>query len=198
MSTKIFRICIIGAGFVGMKHASAYSMLANTKMQIACDSNIENASKMAKRYKFQRTETSWEKAVSDEEVDIVCICVPNHMHYDIAKAAIENGKYVVCEKPLGMNSTDSSKLAELASAHFLKTSCCYNLVYTPAIQHIKSIIDKGELGDLVCFRGAYDNDRLADSDALFEWRMNKTISRGGAICDLGLNIISVSQYLLVQ
>lgn len=190
-----FRICVIGAGFVGMKHASAYSALHNTKMQVVCDSNMANARMMAERYKFQKVETDWRKAVSDEEVDIVCICVPNHMHFDIAREAILAGKYVVCEKPLGMNSEESSELAVLAENKKIKTACCYNLIHAPAIQYIKSIIDKGEMGELVCFRGAYDNDRLSDPDVLFEWRMNKKISEGGSICDLGLNIIAVSQYL---
>ena len=195
LKNKELRICMVGAGFVGMKHAAVYSALYNTKMQIACDSNIINATKMAERFRFQKVETDWRKAVSDDNVDIVCICVPNHMHFDIAKEALLAGKYVVCEKPLGMNSKESTTLSLLAKEKGIKTSCCYNLVYTPAIQYIKSIVKNGELGELVCFRGAYDNDRLANPNSAYEWRMNKKISKGGAICDLGLNIIAVSQYL---
>lgn len=76
MKNKELRICMVGAGFVGMKHAAVYSALYNTKMQIACDSNITNATKMAERFRFQKVETDWRKAVSDNDVDIVCICVP--------------------------------------------------------------------------------------------------------------------------
>lgn len=139
MKNKELRICMVGAGFVGMKHAAVYSALYNTKMQIACDSNIINATKMAERFRFQKVETDWRKAVSDDNVDIVCICVPNHMHFDIAKEALLAGKYVVCEKPLGMNSKESTTLSLLAKEKGIKTSCCYNLVYTPAIQYIKSM-----------------------------------------------------------
>lgn len=195
LKNKELRICIVGAGFVGMKHAAVYSALRNTKMQIACDSNITNATMMAERFKFQKVEIDWRKAVSDDDVDIVCICVPNHMHFNIAQEALLAGKYVVCEKPLGMNSKESSALSSLAEEKGIKTSCCYNLIYTPAIQYVKSIIEKGELGELVCFRGTYDNDRLSNPNSAYEWRMNKKISKGGAICDLGLNIIAVSQYL---
>ena len=81
-------------------------------------------------------------------------------------------------------------------AHSVKTECCYNLIYAPAIQYIKSVIVRGELGKVVCFRGTYDNDRLSNPNMLFEWRMSKNISQGGSICDLGLNIIAISQYLL--
>ncbi|MBR4411736.1 MAG: Gfo/Idh/MocA family oxidoreductase [Firmicutes bacterium] len=195
MRDENLRICIIGAGFVGMKHAAAYGASKRAKLQVACDSNFDAASRMAESCGFERIECNWEKAVTAEDVDIVCICVPNHMHFKIAYAALQAGKAVVSEKPLGMNSKESEELAALAEARMAKTSCCYNLVYVPAIQYVKRLIDRGELGELVCFRGCYDNDRLADPNGLFEWRMEKKHAEGGSICDLGLNIIAVSQYL---
>ncbi len=179
-----------------MKHAAAYASLGNVEMQVVCDSNSINAQNMAGQYKFRRVEFDWKKAVSADDVDVVCICVPNHMHFEIAKAAILAGKNVVCEKPLGMNSKESAELSELAAAHSVRTKCCFNLIHAPAIQFIKAVIDRGELGDVVCFRGAYDNDRLSDPNRFFEWRMSKKISEGGSICDLGLNIIAISQFLL--
>ena len=195
MEVTEFRVCIVGAGFVGEKHAAAYAALSNIKLQVICDANIAAANKMRDSFNFYRAEKDWKKAVKADDVNIVCICVPNHLHFEIAREALEAGKHVVCEKPLGMSSEESLKLAELVKKNGLKASCCYNLVRVPAIQYIKKIIEQKELGEIVCFRGCYDNDRIANPKALFEWRMNKSVSKGGAICDLGLNIIAVSHYL---
>lgn len=196
MKKTLFRICIIGAGFVGRKHTAAYASIPNIKLQVICDSNTDAMNRIRDCFDFYRTETDWREAVKADDVDIVCICVPNHLHFEIAKEALKAGKHVVCEKPLGMNSKESCYLAELSNNCLLKTTCCYNLVQLPAIQYIKKIIQHKELGDVVCFRGSYDNDRFADPNSMFEWRMNKSVSRGGSICDLGLNIIAVSQYLI--
>lgn len=195
MSDSTYRIAIIGAGIVGRKHAAAYASLPNMKLQIVCDSNKNFAIQLTNRFRFERIETDWHKAVNASDVDIVCICVPNHLHFAIASEAIRAGKHIMCEKPLGMNCKESEELARLAADNKILASCCYNLIHIPAIQYVKRMITSGELGDLVCFRGSYDNDRLSDPNAMFEWRMCKKNAQGGSLCDLALNILSISQFL---
>lgn len=193
--SKENRICIIGSGFVGRKHAAAYATLPNAKLQVICDTNQNSAMELAALYGFERIEANWRKAVRANDVDIVCICVPNQAHFEIACEAAKMGKHICCEKPLGMNSEESENLALLVKEKNVIASCCYNLIRIPAIQYAKKILEEGNLGELVCFRGSYDNDRLVDPDALFEWRMCKRNANGGSLCDLALNILAVSQYL---
>lgn len=189
------RICIIGSGFVGRKHAAAYVSLPNVKLQVVCDTDQNSAMELAARYGFERIETNWRKAVRADDVDVVCICVPNQAHFEIASEAAKAGKHISCEKPLGMNSEESESLALLVKEKNVIASCCYNLIQIPAIQYAKKMLEEGKLGNLVCFRGSYDNDRLVDPNALFEWRMCKKNANGGSLCDLALNILSISQYL---
>ena len=195
MSKKI-KVCIIGAGFIGRKHADAFLKQKDAKLQVICDTNKDSAEVLANEYNFERIETDWKKAVQAEDVDLVCVCVPNNMHYDIVFEAIKFGKHVSCEKPLGMNSEESKKLVQQASNKDIVTNCCYNLIHIPAIKYAHEIIHSGDLGRVVCFRGTYDNDRLANPEEKFEWRMLKSNAIGGSLCDLAINILAISQYLV--
>lgn len=195
MEDKI-KVCLIGAGFVGRKHAAAYAQQNNAKLQVICDKDESSAKILAKEYGFERIETNWHKAVQTEDVDLVCICVPNNVHFEIASEAINHGKNIACEKPLGLNGAESEKLIYLAKEKGIIATCCYNIIRIPAIGYAQKIIKSGKLGKIVCFRGSYDNDRLADSDASFEWRMLKKNSEGGSLCDLAINILAISQFLV--
>ena len=178
------------------KHAAAYKNQHNVKLQIVCDINEDSAKTLAEEYGFERVETNWHKAVSAEDVDLVCICVPNNAHFNIAFEAIKHGKHVSCEKPLGLNSSESEELSKIAKEKGIIAECCYNIIRIPAITYVKKIIESGRLGRIICFRGSYDNDRLADPNASFEWRMLKKNAIGGALCDLAINILAVSQFLV--
>lgn len=188
-------VCLIGAGFIGRKHAEAYRSQRDATLCVICEKNPVLAAQFKAEYGFERAEDDWRAAVRAEDVDLVCICTPNHMHFQIAEEAVKHGKHVCCEKPLGLNGKESEHLAKLAAEKGVFTSCCYNLVHIPAISYVKKVIQTGVLGQLVCFRGSYDNDRLADPAVPFEWRMKKSVAPGGALCDLALNILSISQYL---
>ena len=195
MRNKI-RVSLIGAGFIGEKHAMAYKSQNDVKLKVICDRNESLAKILSNKYSFERVETDWHKAVSAKDIDLVCVCVPNNIHYEIVSEAIRCGKHISCEKPLGLNSDESEKLLLLGKEKEIIANCCYNIIRIPAIVHAKKIIDSGELGKFVCFRGSYDNDRLANPDAPFEWRMLKKNANGGSLCDLAINILAISQFLV--
>ena len=195
MEDKI-RVCLIGSGFIGKKYAKVYKSQNDVKLQVVCDSNENSAKALAKEYEFERVETNWHKAVSAKDVDLVCVCVPNNVHYEIVSEAIRFGKHVSCEKPLGLDSDESEKLLWLEKEKGIIANCCYNIIRIPAIVYAKKIIDSEKLGEIVSFRGSYDNDRLVNPKSPFEWRMIKKYSNGGSLCDLGINILAVSQFLV--
>lgn len=132
MKEKI-RLCLIGSGFVGKKHATAYMQQHGVKLQVVCDTNEVSARKLAEEYEFERVETNWHKAVSAEDVDLVCVCVPNNAHFEIVSEAIKHNKNISCEKPLGMNRSESEKLAKLAKKKEIIGACCYNIVRLPQL-----------------------------------------------------------------
>lgn len=195
-TSNIFKVAVIGAGFIGKKYLRAFYMNTRTHIQVICDNDMVSAIELQNTYKISRYEMHWQNVVQADDVDIVCICVPNNLHYMITDAAIRNHKHVICEKPLGQDVKESILLMELAKNYNVVVSCSYNLIRLPAIVYAKKLIESKELGELVNFYGSYYNGRLADQQALFEWRMMKKYSQGGSLNDLAINILSISQYLL--
>ena len=119
---KEIRIGLVGSGWMGKAHSSA---LADAEMlfgpdygtasfEIVADANEEAAKSAQKKIGFKRTSTDWHDVVTDPNVDLVDIATPNAFHYVVAKAALENGKNVYCEKPLSISAEESKELAELA------------------------------------------------------------------------------------
>jgi predicted dehydrogenase len=134
--------------------------------------------------------------VKDERVDVVDIATPNAFHYEIAKAALENGKHIYCEKPLTLSAKHSEELAELAKEKGVVNYVGYNNVMNPANAYIKELVDSGKLGKIVKFTGTYDQDGLLDESLPITWRHINKFSGSGSLGDLGSHLLSVSQYIL--
>lgn len=191
-----YNVAVIGLGFIGRKYLKSIYHNPKMKLQVICDSNNTAANELLSTYGITRYEQDWRNVVKAEDVDIICICTPNILHYTIAVSAIRNNKHVICEKPLGMSQQESISFGELIKNTNVQVSCAYNVIYAPAITYTKRLIDSGMLGELILFKGSYCNGRLADMNFPFEWRMSKEYSLGGSLSDLAINILAISQYLI--
>ncbi|MDO4175751.1 MAG: Gfo/Idh/MocA family oxidoreductase [Eubacteriales bacterium] len=199
---KTIRIGLVGAGFIGRSHATAYvnqcQFGSDIKIQLVVVADpVEGAAKeLAESHGFLRYTTDWHEVVTANDVDLVCICTPNSLHCEIAMEAARHGKHVNCEKPLGMNGDEAEKAAKEIEACGVIATCGFNTMKIPVIAYAKQVIDSGELGELVCFRGSYDTDGLADPNAPHAWRMLAKNSLLGSMGDLAAHVLSISQYLL--
>ena len=95
-----------------------------------------------------------------------------------------------------MNGDESEQAARAVKECGVIATCGFNTIKIPVIAYAKEIIDSGELGELVLFRGSYDTDGLADPDAPHAWRMLAKNSLLGSMGDLAAHVLSISQYLL--
>ncbi|MBL4872932.1 MAG: Gfo/Idh/MocA family oxidoreductase, partial [Rhodobacteraceae bacterium] len=102
-------IGLIGTGFMGKTHALAFGSvkavmgdLPTPRLELLCDTPLDRAQEMATQFGFERATDDWKSVVNDPRVDIVSITTPNHLHHEIALAAIAAGKHVYCEKPLSV------------------------------------------------------------------------------------------------
>jgi predicted dehydrogenase len=200
--SKTIRVGLIGAGFIGRSHATAYVNQCQfgsdikIELKVVCDPFEAAAKELAESHGFERCETDWHKVVEADDVDLVCICTPNSMHCEIAEAAARNGKAINCEKPLGMDGDESEKAAKVIKETGVIATCGFNTMKIPVIAYAKQVIDSGRLGELVSFRGSYDTDGLATPDAPHAWRMLAGNSKLGSMGDLAAHVLSISQYLL--
>ncbi|MCL7748493.1 Gfo/Idh/MocA family protein [Halalkalibacter alkaliphilus] len=198
------RIGLVGAGWMGKAHTNAFinALMAfgpeagKPVFEVVSDVSESAAKAASEQLGYLRYTIDWKEVVTDERVDVVDIATPNAFHYEIAKAALENGKHIYCEKPLTLSAVQSEELAELAKQKGVVNYVGYNNVMNPANAYIKELVDSGKLGKIVKFTGTYDQDGLLDESLPITWRHINKFSGSGSLGDLGSHLLSVSQYIL--
>lgn len=201
---KEVRIGLVGAGWMGKAHSNA---LLNAQMlfgpdfgtavfEVVADANEESAKKAQHKLGYKRYTTDWHEVVKDDQVDLVDIATPNSFHYEVAKAALENGKHVYCEKPLSISEEQSKELAQLAKEKGVINYVGYNNTMNPANAYVRELVQSGKLGKIMRFIGTYDQDSLLDPDLPITWRHINKLAGSGALGDLGSHLLSVSQMIM--
>jgi len=201
--TKKLHVGLIGAGYMGKAHAIAFKnapAVFPLSAEIVCDmlADIceEHAAEQAQALGFHRSTGDWRTLVNDPAIDIVDICAPNHLHKPMALAAIAAGKHIYSEKPLALNASDALEMTEAAENAKVKTLVGFNYTKNPTVQLAREIIERGEIGDVIHFRGTFNEDYLADANLPFSWRLKREFSGAGTLGDMGSHIINMAQYLV--
>ena len=122
-----------------------------------------------------RDEAAFRAALANPGIKAVHICTPNAAHFATAKAALEAGKHVLCEKPLATSAADAQTLVALATEKGLRNCTCHNLRYYPMVQHMRRMREDGNLGEILIVQGTYSQDWLLyDTD--WNWRIDSKVS----------------------
>lgn len=186
---------MLGTGFMGKVHTEQIRRLGN--VEVAAVASIDDA--MAKQFadsmNVPQSTGDYTKILADPTIDAVHIVTPNALHFPMAKAALEAGKAVLCEKPLTLTSAEGKKLVDLAAKKGLPNAVNHNLRYYPVVQHVRQIIASGELGEVLTVNGTYLQDWLLyDTD--FNWRV---VSKEGGVLramgDIGSHWMDMIQHL---
>ena len=201
---KEVRVAIIGAGWMGRAHATAFRTVpmvfgrapAVPVLAVIADVNAEAAKALAEEFGVARWTTDWREVLADPGVDVVDITTPNDVHPAIAIAAAEAGKHVYCEKPLANTAAEARAMTEAAEKAGVVTLVGFNYLKNPGQGFAREIIDKGEIGTVNLFRGTFDQDFMADPEVPFSWRQDRRIAGSGALGDMASHTLSFSQYLV--
>jgi predicted dehydrogenase len=136
---------------------------------------VADAERLAAAMGVPRTSAHYRAALEDPAIDAVHVCTPNFLHFPIAKAALEAGKHVVCEKPLATSSAEGQLLVDLAAKHGLRNCTNHNLRYYPMVQHMRCMREDGELGEILVAQGTYSQDWLLyETD--WNWRIESKVN----------------------
>lgn len=131
---------------MGRTHLEALRRLSFVDVHAIVDERLEKARELASAFGVENAGTDYRKVLEDRSVDAIHICTPNALHFPIAKAALEAGKHVVCEKPLATSSEDAKTLAALADQRKLRNCTNHNLRYYPMVQQMRRMTEDGDLG----------------------------------------------------
>jgi len=204
MTVKKMRVGLVGSGYMGKAHAIAYrnaiAAFAIPQGQLHCemlaDATPELAEMKALELGFQRSTGDWKSLIHDPNIDVVDICAPNFLHKEIALAAIAAGKHVYSEKPLALNAADAREMTEAAERAGVKTLVGFNYIKNPTVQFAKQLIARGDIGEVVHFRGVFNEDYLADANLPFSWRLQKQFAGTGALNDLASHLVQLAIHLV--
>ncbi|MQS35728.1 Gfo/Idh/MocA family protein [Streptomyces katsurahamanus] len=152
----------------------------------------------AGRLGWAAVETDWRDLIARDDVQLVDICTPGDLHAEIAIAALEAGKHVLCEKPLANTVAEAEAMAaaaERAGARGQAAMVGFNYRRVPAVAHARRLIAEGRLGTLRHLRFTYLQDWLVDPLAPLTWRLQRRHAGSGALGDLGAHIVDLAQHL---
>jgi predicted dehydrogenase len=198
------KVGLIGAGFMGKAHSLAYAALpmffwpppAVPIRKMVAELSAEAAAEAAARFGFDTSTSDWRSLVESDDIDVVDISTPNDTHREIAVAALEAGKHVICEKPLAHTVEDAKAMYEAARRSNGVTMVAFNYRRTPAVALARKLIDEGAIGSIRNFRGTYLQDWSADPGSPLSWRFQKDVAGSGALGDIGTHVLDMARYLV--
>lgn len=186
------KIGIIGAGAVGQKHAEAVVQAGATVKWVA-DANLRRAEAIAEQCGAAACESA-ESILSDPETDAVIIAVPNRLHQSMAVAAMEAGKDVLLEKPMGLSATQCAEINGVSQRTGRMLQIGFVHRYTAVGRLAKQVVDDHRLGQVYHVKAQLHLRRGVPG--LGRWFTTKSTSGGGALIDVGVHLVDLSLHLL--
>src|SRR3954451_17135464 len=204
--TKPLNIGMIGYGFMGRAHSNAYRKVNNffdleyrPVLKAVCARDKDKAQAFANTWGYESIETDWKKLLARKDIDAVDICTPNNLHREIAIAAAEAGKSILCEKPLAMNSSEGEQMCQAVEKAKVPNTVWYNYRRVPAVTYAKQIIDSGKLGKIFHYRANFLQDWTISADlpqgGAGLWRLDVSAAGSGVSGDLLAHCIDTALWL---
>lgn len=201
-------VAVIGYAFMGKAHSHAWRNVAalrpgapDVRQQVLVGRDADAVTVAATQYGWAESATDWRAVIERDDIDIVDVCVPGHLHAEVAIAALEAGKHVIAEKPLANTLAEAEKMvatAQAARERGVHSMVGFNYRRVPALALARQHIAAGRLGDVRQVRIAYLQDWLADESAPMTWRLHRELAGSGALGDLASHAVDQVRFLLGQ
>ncbi len=186
---------IIGYGFMGRTHSNAYCKVNNffdvpyrPVLKTICGLGAAEAEAFAAQWGFESHTTDWRSVIDDPSIDVVDICVPNNVHKEIAIAAAQAGKAILCEKPLALDVAQAQEMVDAVEAAGVANMVSFNYRRVPAVTLAKQLIDDGKLGKIFHYRANFLQDWTISADVPqggdATWRLDVKAAGSGVTGDL--------------
>ena len=193
---------MIGYSFMGAVHSHAWRTVGrvfdlgvDVDMRVICGRNEEAVTAAAAKYGWQSAETDWRAVIARDDIDIIDVCTPGSSHEEIAVAALNAGKHVICEKPLANTVAEAERMAAAAQAASGKSMVAFNYRRVPALAYARELVRPGRLGRIFHVRAVYLQDWIIDPEFPLVWRLVKEEAGSGALGDLGAHIVDAAQFV---
>ncbi|MFD8210412.1 Gfo/Idh/MocA family protein [Streptomyces sp. NPDC059695] len=196
---------MVGYAFMGAAHSQgwrtvgrAFDLPLRPVLAAVAGRDAAAVRAAADRHGWAAAETDWRALVARDDVQLVDVCTPGDSHAEIAVAALEAGKHVLCEKPLANTVAEAEVMAaaaEAAAARGQVAMVGFNYRRLPALSYARRLIAEGRLGALRHVRVTYLQDWLVDPGFPLTWRLEREHAGSGALGDLGAHAVDLAQFL---
>jgi len=200
---KEIGVAVIGTRFMGRAHANAFRQARAffdppllPRLVVACGREEVRLTEFARRFGFEHTATDWREAIAREDVGLVDICGPNHLHAEIAAAAAAAGKAVLCEKPLARDLAEAQGMLQAVAGAGVPHMVCFNYRFFPALRLARELIRDGALGEIRQYHALYLQDWGLDPGLPLTWRMRKELAGSGALGDTAVHVVDLARFLV--
>ncbi|WP_213455120.1 Gfo/Idh/MocA family protein [Rhizomonospora bruguierae] len=199
---------MVGYAFMGAVHSQAwrtvnrvFDLPLRARMTAVYGRDPARVAEAAGRLGWEGYGTDWRELVARDDIDAVDVCTPGDSHAEIAIAALDAGKHVLCEKPLANSVPEARAMvaaAERARANGQLSMCGFNYRRVPAVTLMRQLVASGRLGEIRHVRAAYLQDWIVDPQFPLVWRLRRERAGSGALGDIGAHIIDLTQYVTGQ
>ena len=199
------RVAMIGYGFMGAAHSQGwrtaprvFDLPAEPEMAVIVGRNADAVTAAANKWGWAESATDWREVIARDDIDVVDIVTPGDSHAEIAIAALEAGKHVLCEKPLANTVAEAEAMAEAAeraAARGVRAMVGFTYRRVPAVTFLRNLISEGAVGTVNQVRASYRQDWLVDPDMPLAWRLQKEHAGSGALGDIGAHAIDLAQFV---
>ncbi len=195
---------MIGYGFMGKMHTYSYQSLpmiydpapAKIRLVGVATATEESGRKAIDQAGYEFATRDYRDLLARDDIHLINVCTPNHLHHDQVIDALRAGKHVYCDKPLSVSLQEAREMWEAAKNASGIHQMTFNYRFIPAILRARQLIDAGALGRVYQFRVAYLHSSYIDANRPMSWRLDKAKGGGGAAFDLGSHVIDLIRYLL--
>src|SRR6478735_1510256 len=201
-------VAVVGSAFMGKAHSNAWRNVRAffpdappVRQAVLVGRDAARVAAAAAQYGWHDSATDWRRVLERPDVDVVDICLPGHLHAEVAEAALAAGKHVLVEKPLANTVAEAEKMlvvAQAARERGVVSMVGFNYRRVPALVLARDLVASGRLGDVRQVKVAYLQDWLADAAAPMTWRMRKETAGSGALGDLASHAVDQVRFLLGQ
>jgi predicted dehydrogenase len=188
---------IIGAGNVAEhKGGPALQQAEGSTLLAVMRRDAEQAAAFAARMDVPRVYSTLDSILSDPDIDAVYIATPVAYHCSQTIAAAAAGKHVLVEKPMGMNRDECAQMIAACQRHGVRLGVAYYRRFYPVIQHVRTLLDAGALGEILVARAQYVTSHVPHTTPTMDWRLQPALSGGGSLADVGVHRLDLLLALL--
>ncbi len=196
---------MVGHAFMGAAHSQAwrtagrfFDLPLDPDLAVLCGRDAAAVAVAARRWGWREPSTDWKDLLTRDDVHLVDICTPGDTHAEIAIAALDAGKHVLCEKPLANSVAEARAMVEAADrarARGVRSTVGFNYRRVPAVALARRLVEQGRIGEIRHVRGTYLQDWIVDPEFPLVWRLQRDRAGSGALGDIGAHVVDLAQFV---